>query len=131
VTLIDASRFDWRKREWDAAPGSEKSVDIGYKALHLYDGGIYDNLGLEPFFDAGKGRTKHPEHFIIVSDAGSPLPRGFSFWVFQPPQAQADRGHHVGSGARPAHTHVHELPSAGAKQRGVDFHQHSDSDFRA
>jgi NTE family protein len=56
---IDASAFDWRKRPWDAPLGSEISIDIGHEALHLYDGGVYDNLGLEPFFDAGKGNTKH------------------------------------------------------------------------
>lgn len=82
---IDASTFDWRKRpRWDAPPGTEVSVDIGHEALHLYDGGVYDNLGLEPFFDAGRGKTKNPGDIVIVSDAGFPLSQGFSFRPLNP-----------------------------------------------
>lgn len=82
---LDATQFDWRRRrQWGAPPGSEESVAIGYESLHLYDGGVYDNLGLEPFFDAGRGESKHPDNLIIVSDAGAPLPSGFSFFSFSP-----------------------------------------------
>lgn len=81
---IDTKKFEWRKRSWDAPPGTEKEVQIGFDVLHLYDGGVYDNLGLEPFFDCGKCNTKHPENYIIVSDAGSPLPYGFSFGQLSP-----------------------------------------------
>jgi NTE family protein len=75
---ITTDEFAWRKREWGALPGTEKPTQIEYPVLHLYDGGVYDNLGLEPFFDAGKGEPKHQDSVIIVSDAGSPLPPGFS-----------------------------------------------------
>jgi len=75
---VDTTKFEWRKRPWNAPPGSETKIDLDHKALHLYDGGVYDNLGLEPFFDAGKCQPKHSGHCIIVSDAGSPLPSGFS-----------------------------------------------------
>jgi NTE family protein len=81
---LNAKDFDWRKRQWNAPVDTEESVDIGHKALHLYDGGVYDNLGLEPFFDAGQGKTKHPGSVIIVSDAGRPLPSGFSFLALNP-----------------------------------------------
>lgn len=81
---LNATLFDWKKREWNAPTGTEQSVNIGYKALHLYDGGIYDNLGLEPFFDAGRGNTKHPGNVIIVSDAGRPLPSGFDSFALNP-----------------------------------------------
>lgn len=81
---IDAKRFAWRKRPWDAPPGTEKVVPAAFDALHLYDGGVYDNLGLEPFFDSGKCNTKHSDSYIIVSDAGSPLPSGFSFRKLDP-----------------------------------------------
>lgn len=81
---IDASALEWRKREWDAPLGTEESVLPVYRTLHLYDGGVYDNLGLEPFFDAGRGVAKLPEVYIVVSDAGSPLPRGFSFGSLNP-----------------------------------------------
>jgi len=81
---IRTKDFDWRKREWGAPLGTEKSIDVGYTVLHLYDGGVYDNLGLEPFFDAGKGDSKHADSVIIVSDAGVPLPSGFSFFALNP-----------------------------------------------
>lgn len=81
---LNAKLFDWQKKEWNAPSGSERSIDIGYNALHLYDGGVYDNLGLEPFFDAGRGKSKHPENVIIVSDAGRPLPSGFSYFALNP-----------------------------------------------
>lgn len=72
-----ADKHVWRKRKWDAPLGSEIAIDIGHDSLHLYDGGIYDNLGLEPFFDSGRGEPKQSVRYIVVSDAGSPLPSGF------------------------------------------------------
>ncbi|MCK9366568.1 MAG: patatin-like phospholipase family protein [Metallibacterium scheffleri] len=66
----------WKKRAWDAPKGSEQVVDIGTKRLHLYDGGLYDNLGAEPFFHPGKQQPKNAGDYIIVSDAGAPLPLG-------------------------------------------------------
>lgn len=79
---LNASKFNWRKRPWDALVGTEQPVHIGYKRLHLYDGGVYDNLGLEPFFDAGRRTSKVPDTCIVVSDAGAPLSAGFSFGKF-------------------------------------------------
>jgi NTE family protein len=76
--VLRADRFEWRQRGWNAPIESESVIDIGYKQLHLYDGGVYDNLGLEPFFDAGRGAPKHTGDIIIVSDAGAPLRPGFS-----------------------------------------------------
>lgn len=82
---LDTKTFQWRKRpNWDASANEEKPVNIGYKKLHLYDGGVYDNLGLEPFFDAGKGKPKHLGEIIIVSDAGAPLKTGFSLFALNP-----------------------------------------------
>jgi NTE family protein len=52
--------------------------------LHLYDGGVYDNLGLEPIFDAGRGQTKHAGSILIVSDASTPLKKGFSAFGLNP-----------------------------------------------
>ena len=79
---LDASKFTWKRRPWGAPVGSEVVVDIGYRRLHLYDGGVYDNLGLEPFFDAGRGKSKLSGESIVVSDAGAPLAPGFSFGAF-------------------------------------------------
>ncbi len=81
---LNAAQFEWRKRPWNAPAEHAEVVDIGYKRLHLYDGGVYDNLGLEPFFDAGRGQLKHADHYLVVSDAGAPLPTGFSLGPLNP-----------------------------------------------
>ena len=82
--MLDAQRFNWRKRDWGADKETSRLVDIGYRQLHLYDGGVYDNLGLEPLFDAGMGIPKHPGDVIVVSDAGMPLRSGFSLFALNP-----------------------------------------------
>lgn len=82
---LAASQFAWKKRpSWDSAPESAQPVNIGFQRLHLYDGGVYDNLGLEPFFDAGNGVPKHNGLFILVSDAGAPLANRFSHGPLSP-----------------------------------------------
>lgn len=73
---LRADTYTWKKRLWDAPKGSEQVVDVGAKRLHLYDGGLYDNLGVEPFFHPGKQQPKNAGDYIIVCDAGAPLPLG-------------------------------------------------------
>ncbi len=77
---LDATRYQWRKREqWDSTKPDE-IIKHKYETLHLYDGGVYDNLGLEPLFDTGQQILKNnPDgyvDFLIVSDAGAPFSRG-------------------------------------------------------
>jgi NTE family protein len=81
---LDASRYTWLKRAWNAPIEDSRPVSPGFNRLHLYDGGVYDNLGLEPFFDVGKGVAKHNDTKIIVSDAGAPLEIGFSMISLNP-----------------------------------------------
>lgn len=73
---LRADAYTWKRRLWDAPKGSEEVVDVGTKRLHLYDGGLYDNLGVEPFFHSGKQQPKNAGDYIIVCDAGAPLPAG-------------------------------------------------------
>lgn len=85
--VIDTDDYEWKKRPWSGELDSIQTVTLPYSQLHLYDGGVYDNLGLEPFFDAGKQKIKSAlgdNTFIIVSDAGAPLPQGFSFFSLSP-----------------------------------------------
>lgn len=81
---LETRSFKWYKKPWGAAAGTEKLVNICYKSLHLYDGGVYDNLGLEPFFDCGRGKSKLTNNYILVSDAGAPLGVGFSLFALNP-----------------------------------------------
>lgn len=77
---IKTDAYDWKKRtEWGV--GIPQSHKQPLDRLHLYDGGLYDNLGIEPFFDIGKQVLKKDETvhkgicYLLVSDGGSPLPR--------------------------------------------------------
>lgn len=81
---LDPKQFVWRKRPWDAASQDARRVDLEYDDLHLYDGGVYDNLGLEPFFDPGRLQPKFDGHYLIASDAGAPLSKGFNYWGINP-----------------------------------------------
>ncbi len=47
-----------------------KPITLRHKQLHLYDGGVYDNLGLEGFFDIAQQEKK------------SKTQRGYSFDCF-------------------------------------------------
>lgn len=73
---IRSADYEWYKREsWNAKTESVRKNQPPFKNLHLYDGGVYDNLGTEPLFDSGKQEPKNGVDFIIVSDAGATLPK--------------------------------------------------------
>lgn len=62
---LDAQKYQWKKYNGEQAetPGDK---------IHLWDGGVYDNLGLEPIFKMSNGGecTKGID-FCIVSDASA------------------------------------------------------------
>lgn len=74
--VINTNNYNWFKRNtWDTSE-PPKPVIPKFKKLHLYDGGIYDNLGIEPFFDGGRQNIKAIDpaiNNIILSDAGAPF----------------------------------------------------------
>lgn len=73
---INATHYQWKKRPyWDAPADTEHSVVLPYKRLHIYDGGLYDNLALESFMDPGTQRLKNNIQYLVCSDAGAPLKR--------------------------------------------------------
>ena len=74
--VIQTADFVWRKRAaWDDPLESAAQVTPPFPRLHLYDGGIYDNLGMEPLFDTGSRSFKNNINSLVVSDAGAPLAR--------------------------------------------------------
>lgn len=82
---LKASAYTWRKRpHWDADASEAQVITLPFKRLHLYDGGLYDNLGLEPLFDGGRQIAKQPGTSIFVSDAGAPLEAGFTLGAINP-----------------------------------------------
>jgi NTE family protein len=82
---INSSDYVWRKRpSWNSPQESAQVVELPFDRLHLYDGGLYDNLGLEPLFDTGTQLAKTSGGCIVVSDAGAPLRDGFNPITFHP-----------------------------------------------
>jgi NTE family protein len=75
---IDTSLYRWSKRPtWQSA--GETEVQPQHKFLHIYDGGVYDNLAMEPLFDVGKQIVKTENtvsiDFLMVADASAPFSR--------------------------------------------------------
>lgn len=69
--LIGPYKLVTKNYEWFKYEG-EKKVKISpkYNKLHIWDGGAYDNLGLEPLLKFNKGIQYRDEfNFLIVSDA--------------------------------------------------------------
>ncbi|WP_044252064.1 patatin-like phospholipase family protein [Rhodopirellula sp. SWK7] len=62
--------------QWSEFDDDEwKSITPRYKRLNLWDGGVYDNLGVESLFKPGDGLREGTD-FLIVCDASRPLAAG-------------------------------------------------------
>ena len=73
--LIGPLALDTRKFSWFEFEGQvEREIQPPFAKLHLWDGGLYDNLGVEALF---KIRGEHQYHndcnFLVVSDASNPV----------------------------------------------------------
>jgi len=64
--------YKWKKRKSKATDPSTGEPAYLPAKLHIYDGGVYDNLGMEPLFDIGTGKPRGPYH-VIICDAGAPF----------------------------------------------------------
>lgn len=81
--LIGSVRLDSRRFRWIDGPYSKgKSPEIRrrYPVAHLWDGGVYENTGLETFFKNGKLRGGID--FLIVADAAEPFEAQRASWWF-------------------------------------------------
>ena len=66
--VIRSSRYRWNRYE-----GSELvPASTPLERYELWDGGVYDNLGVEPLFKSGGG-FREGFDLLLVSDASSPL----------------------------------------------------------
>ncbi|NND98032.1 MAG: patatin-like phospholipase family protein [Pirellulaceae bacterium] len=71
--LIRSRQHRWC--EYQSAIGVEgdwQPIEPKYRHLHLWDGGVYDNLGVESLFKPGDGLCDEAD-FLIVCDASRPL----------------------------------------------------------
>lgn len=70
-------KYKWAKKvTWNSSASAEP-LTPKYKHIHLYDGGIYDNLGIEPLFDIGAQKIKQSSgvDMVIACDAGTAYAR--------------------------------------------------------
>jgi NTE family protein len=71
--VLDTKRYEWSQ----FAPGATTLSPANapsFRRIHLWDGGVYDNLGVEALFKAEGGGVYRDEYnFLLVSDGSSPL----------------------------------------------------------
>lgn len=80
--LLGPLTYYTKKQEWFRFSGKGiVPCKPTHKKIHLWDGGVYDNLGTEALFKPGKG-LRDGINFIVVSDAGSELGIKEPTWVF-------------------------------------------------
>ena len=85
--VIGPYRLDSQKFAWEYAEGFEDNQGLlqSKKGVYLSDGGLYDNLGIEPLFNLEQSSLRYPNtDFLIVSDAGSGLKRQSLAPVWRP-----------------------------------------------
>ena len=63
--------YNWQKFD---RTGKTIPHEVEFSTLHLWDGGVYDNLGVEALFKPSGGYREGLD-FLVVSDASSPLER--------------------------------------------------------
>ena len=74
---VPVQNVTWKSRERYGLSIEPDLPKPAFSKLHLYDGGLYDNLGMEPFFDITKQAIKRRSETILeqilVSDGGAPV----------------------------------------------------------
>ncbi|MFK8114145.1 MAG: patatin-like phospholipase family protein [Rubripirellula sp.] len=71
--LIGPLRIRSKQHQWSEFRGDDwQPIEPKYKHLHLWDGGVYDNLGVESLFKPGEG-LRDGTDYLIVCDASRPL----------------------------------------------------------
>lgn len=73
-------------REWfkysDPASKNKLSSKAAFNKLHLWDGGVYDNLGLEALYKPNRSEFREGFDFLVVSDGSLGIEPSTSRWRF-------------------------------------------------
>ncbi|MBL9158393.1 MAG: patatin-like phospholipase family protein [Verrucomicrobiales bacterium] len=80
---LETNRWEWV----NFIPGSQSKtqpVQPLHRHYHLWDGGVYENLGSEALIKPGKG-LRDDIDFYIASDAGRPMQHEFLRWALRFP----------------------------------------------
>ncbi len=67
--VLDTQKWSWVRFKEGSTTETEP-VTPAFNQVHLWDGGLYDNLGVEALFKTGGG-FRDDVDFLIVSDAGA------------------------------------------------------------
>jgi NTE family protein len=78
---VDSKKYSWVEFE-DGRPN--KGIQPKFKEFRIWDGGVYDNLGVEALFKPSEG-YRDEFNFLIVSDASAPLRVDDSIFSSSPP----------------------------------------------
>lgn len=75
--IVRTNEYKWFKYQ---KGNSTKNFAPRFKKIHIWDGGVYDNLGIEPLVKI-RGGCKYREEidFLMVSDAAKGIETGKSF----------------------------------------------------
>lgn len=76
--IVRTNKYKWFKYQKGS---STKIFAPRFKKIHIWDGGVYDNLGIEPLVKI-RGGCKYREEidFLMVSDAAKGIETGKSFF---------------------------------------------------
>lgn len=65
---LNTKSYDWfRYINWKST--ETEKIKTNVESIHLWDGGVYDNLGVEPLFKYKNERYRKEYNFLIISDA--------------------------------------------------------------
>lgn len=78
---LDSADYDWWRFEEDSTSVT-RLHNPERRRVHLWDGGVYDNLGVEALFKVGKG-LRQGFNFLVVSDASTALDTGKRYLIVQ------------------------------------------------
>jgi NTE family protein len=79
--VLNTKKFSWFKFEG----GKQIPTQPRFKRLHLWDGGVYDNLGVEALFKIqDNDKYQDDSNFLIVSDASNAIEiKKHSIWFWK------------------------------------------------
>jgi len=78
---LDTADYSWWRFE-DGSTSVTRPHNPKRRRVHLWDGGVYDNLGVEALFKVGKG-LRQGYNFLVVSDASTALDIGKRYRIVQ------------------------------------------------
>lgn len=77
---LDTAHYSWWR--YKGASSETEPHEPRIRRMHLWDGGVYDNLGTEALIKPGKG-FRQGFNFLVVSDASTSLDEGKHYLIVQ------------------------------------------------